>query len=194
MNRVSWPLNPPDPGPAEFDQLVGRWSGPLRNYLWNRCGDRQDAEDLVQEVFLLAWSRGAQLLDPQAAGAWLFKTALNMARRVRRRESVQQRLLGQRVDLQPEVASSEMPEPFVGRLADALRSLGQEDGRLVLLVAVHGYGFREVAEQLNLSEDVARKRWQRARARLFAQLPAAAPDAPGIPRRPSGADLKEPLR
>ena len=87
-----------------------------------------------------------------------------------------------------------VPEPFVGRLADALRSLGQEDGRLVLLVAVHGYGFREVAEQLNLSEDVARKRWQRARARLFAQLPAAAPDAPGIPRRPSSADLKEPLR
>ena len=64
-------------------------------------GDRQRAEDLVQETLLRAW-RHPEALDPQRGSvrAWLFTTARNLAIDAWRRRSV-------RVG---EVITDELPE------------------------------------------------------------------------------------
>jgi RNA polymerase sigma-70 factor (ECF subfamily) len=65
-------------------------------------GDRQRAEDLVQETLLRAW-RHPEALDPQRGSvrAWLFTTARNLAIDAWRRRSA-------RVG---EIVTDELPEP-----------------------------------------------------------------------------------
>jgi len=55
-------------------------------------GDRQRAEDLVQETLLRAW-RYPEALDPErgAVRSWLFTTARNLAIDAWRRRSVRRR-------------------------------------------------------------------------------------------------------
>jgi RNA polymerase sigma-70 factor, ECF subfamily len=59
--------------------LSGAYSGPLFSYALRATGDRQRAEDLVQETLARAWER-ADRFDPArgSAGAWLFTIARNL--------------------------------------------------------------------------------------------------------------------
>jgi RNA polymerase sigma-70 factor (ECF subfamily) len=55
------------------------FSGPLFAYAYRATGDRQRAEDVVQETLARAWER-ADRFDPSrgSAGAWLFTIARNL--------------------------------------------------------------------------------------------------------------------
>ncbi|TCC54478.1 sigma-70 family RNA polymerase sigma factor [Kribbella pittospori] len=58
--------------------LYDRYRGPLLGYvLQSVSGDRQYAEDVVQETMMRAW-RNSPALDPERAGPWLFTVARNL--------------------------------------------------------------------------------------------------------------------
>jgi RNA polymerase sigma-70 factor, ECF subfamily len=62
---------------------------PLTGYCYRMLGSAFDAEDAVQETLLRAWQRAAQLRDPRAEQAWLYRIAthvcLDMLRTAKRR-------------------------------------------------------------------------------------------------------------
>ncbi len=59
----------------------------LLRVLQRLTGRRDLAEDLVQEVFIIAWKRRDTLRDQHGIRTWLYRTAVNVARRRRRSES-----------------------------------------------------------------------------------------------------------
>ena len=75
-------------------------------------GDRQRAEDLVQETFLRAW-RHPEVLDPSRGSvrSWLFTTARNLAIDAWRRRSVRVGEVVTDVLPEPPPSSSPMPSP-----------------------------------------------------------------------------------
>lgn len=58
-----------------FDDLIQRWSGPLRRHLRRVVGDQEVADDLVQEVWLRVLQGLARLRDPSRFRSWLFGIA-----------------------------------------------------------------------------------------------------------------------
>jgi len=72
-----------------FDELVNRYQEPLRRHLQQTVRDEDAAGDLLQEVFLRAWTRADQWDGRGGVKAWLFRIATNLAlnhlRSVRRR-------------------------------------------------------------------------------------------------------------
>ena len=72
-----------------FDELVNRYQEPLRRHLQQTVRDEDAAGDLLQEVFLRAWTRCGQWDGRGGVKAWLFRIATNLAlnhlRSVRRR-------------------------------------------------------------------------------------------------------------
>ena len=55
-----------------FEVLVHSMSRELHTYAYRLCGDRFQAQDLVQETFLRAWRSWRGLRDETAARSWLY--------------------------------------------------------------------------------------------------------------------------
>lgn len=80
---------PTPPSPAEeldlgalFDEH-GAW---LLRVTQRLCGRRDLAEDLVQEVFLVAWRRRHEIEDMTGIRTWLYRVAVNVVRHRHRSE------------------------------------------------------------------------------------------------------------
>ncbi len=71
---------------AAFAELVGRFRQNLQAFLHRLTGNRQDAEDLVQETFMQAFRQIGRYDQRHAFKAWLFTIGRNLAvSRLRRR-------------------------------------------------------------------------------------------------------------
>jgi RNA polymerase sigma-70 factor (ECF subfamily) len=63
---------------AAFGQLFDRFGGQIYAYLYARCGQRADAEDLTEQVFLHAWQAiGRYRWQGRPFVAWLYRLAHN---------------------------------------------------------------------------------------------------------------------
>ena len=60
---------------ASFEELVRRTARGLFARLYLETGDAHQAEDLVQETYLLAWKKLDQLTDAKGFRGWLFTVA-----------------------------------------------------------------------------------------------------------------------
>jgi RNA polymerase sigma-70 factor (ECF subfamily) len=71
--------------PEAFDALIDAYARPLYGYLYRLTGAREDAEDLLQEVFVRLVRMIGRYEHDGRFEAWLFRIATNLARdRVRR--------------------------------------------------------------------------------------------------------------
>ena len=63
-----------------FSHLVRQWEGRVYNLAWRFLGNREDAQDIVQETFLSVFKSIRHLRDPRSFPTWLFRIALNHCR------------------------------------------------------------------------------------------------------------------
>lgn len=159
-----------DPRTA-FAALFDRTSARVYGYVRRHCDDT-DCDDIVSEVYLVAWRR----LDdvPAEALPWLLATArrvlANHWRGRDRRTRLQAELRGVRhLAGQPDPAAVATDRAAV--LA-ALESLTDADRELLLLVGWDGLDATDAGRVLGCSPAAARRRLSRARRRLQAALTA----------------------
>ncbi len=141
---------------------------------WKMLGNREDARDAVQEVYLRVY-RFLDRLDPdRPLGAWVHRITVNVCRdqfgrRARRRtESLPEQAPESVAD--PDPASDPHQQALASerrrRLAEALRHLPERQSLALILRDVHGLTTREVARQMGSSEVTVRSQISRARLRL----------------------------
>jgi len=63
-----------------FNQIVRQWETKVYNLAWRFLGNREDAQDIVQETFLSVFQSLRNLRDPKSFPAWLYRIALNHCR------------------------------------------------------------------------------------------------------------------
>jgi RNA polymerase sigma-70 factor (ECF subfamily) len=73
--------------PLDLGQLFDAHAPYLLRVVHRLTGRADLAEDLVQEVFLVAWKRRDELTDPSGIRTWLYRVAVNVVRHRRRSES-----------------------------------------------------------------------------------------------------------
>ena len=148
---------------ASFRALYAQAYAPLRRWAYHRGIKGADADDVVAEVFTIAWRRFADI-PADAAIPWLYGVARNVARNHVR--STQRRARLQRVAPQ-DVAAPAPDEPFDGRLMlAALAALREEDREILRLVAWDGVDVAQLPVALGCSAGAARVRLHRARQRF----------------------------
>jgi RNA polymerase sigma-70 factor, ECF subfamily len=129
------------------------------------------AEDLTAETFLKV-VRAADRFDPRrgTAKAWILAVARNTLGDWRRRARLRQYVaLGTMHDLVYDAPSPEerlLREEEVGRLLDAVATLGDADRELIGLRYGSGLDTAEVAQLLGISEGSVRTRLWRLLGRL----------------------------
>jgi RNA polymerase sigma-70 factor (ECF subfamily) len=150
---------------------VGRWALRLAR-------SPADAEDIVQEVFLVAHRRlvAAHLGNP---GPWLFQVTRNIARHLwrerRRRESVQLDEARDQPDVGPDPCQSLERRVDLHHLNQALGNLCEQDQRLVYLCDVRRLPTSQVTDLTGLNAQTVRVRRYRARRRIARWLRAIEP-------------------
>src|SRR5262245_18845748 len=69
---------------AAFTEIVHRHYRDCTRFAVRMLGDRQDAEDAIQETFLSAYSALGRYREQQTFRAWLFRILINRCRSVAR--------------------------------------------------------------------------------------------------------------
>ena len=140
----------------------------IRAFLKNRAGSADEADDLLQEVFLKALHQGKEFCSIENARAWLFQVARNLLVDRLRLTKEQVPLPD---DLHAELTAEPVPVDLLSHcLPRVLSELSQEDREAIMLCDIQGMTQKSFAERLRLSLPAAKSRVQRARLRLRAQL------------------------
>jgi RNA polymerase sigma-70 factor, ECF subfamily len=139
------------------------------------CGQREDAEDTMQEVLVKSVSRLAKFESPKALLVWLYKVAKNRCLMTRRRskfapaqELSLEELMPDRKEL-PQLSGSINPEAFAirgqqaRRLREAIQKLPAQYRIILVLRDMEGLTDDEVAEITGLRSGNVRVRLHRAR-------------------------------
>ena len=144
---------------ASFQRLVGQ--------LYAMIGDRDEAQECVQEAFVRAWSHRRKLSQAEYPEAWVRVTAHRLAvsrwRRTTRARRAPDRALS-KAD-----AASPPSEAHVA-LVNALKQLPEAQRRALVLHHLADLPVHEVAREMGAPEGTVKARLSRGRAALAALL------------------------
>ena len=134
-------------------------------------GDRPDAEDMVQETFVVAWRKLASVelagtsLLPWLATICRFQSANRLRRRIRdlaHTEGEVDERLPALVDVEQQVIAADLAE----RIARELGDMSPLDREVFRLCVVEGYDYAAAAAELGVRHGAVRNRLSRVRTRL----------------------------
>ncbi len=154
-----------------FRGLYRRYARPVYWIAHGLLSDQSDAEDVMQETFVVAWRKLAGLqLQSDSLLPWLaticrFQAANRMRRRRRDRENTAALIdetLPDTVDVEDQVIGSDLARV----IADEVGAMSELDREIFRLCAVEGYAYQAAAESLDVSHAVVRNRLSRIRTRL----------------------------
>ena len=155
-----------------FDQLYREHAGRLFNLAYRMTGTAADAEDLVQEIFLLAHRKIGSFRGESSIGTWLYRLGVNLCldhlrsrthKDTRATESLDDdRERGQRL---PAMPSNEMTLTRL-ELERAIAELPESYRSAFVLHDIEGFGHGEIAAMLRIAEGTSKSLVYKARMRL----------------------------
>jgi RNA polymerase sigma factor (sigma-70 family) len=165
--------------PELFALLYERYFAEIYRYLAGRMG-RDAADDLAADTFLAAFAARGKF-DPGrgAVRPWLYGIATNLVRQRWRDEERGYRALARMTpepaaaDHQDGVAARVSAQQLHGCLASALAGLASGDRDVLLLTAVAGLSYDEVAVALSIPPGTVGSRLNRSRRCVRAALDRA---------------------
>lgn len=142
-----------------YNLLVSRWEKRVFNYLLKLVGDRDDAMDLAQEVFLKAYQNLIKLEDPGRFAPWLFRIAHNEAHSLLRRNRPET-AIDEAAQRWADPGSTRRLLPIDVSLAveRAMERLSTDQREAVALKIYQGFKFEEMAEILSCPVSTVKSR------------------------------------
>jgi RNA polymerase sigma-70 factor (ECF subfamily) len=167
---------------AASAELVAEHQRTVIQLATNLLGDREEALDLSQEVFLRVFRTLSRFRGHSSLRTWIYRIAVNQARNRhrfwRRRHRADQVSLDQHVAAHGDILSGNGPSPdrvlaqkeLAARLRQALDRLPFEQRTAIVLREVDGLSYSEIAYSLDLAVGTVKSRLTRARQALRAEL------------------------
>ncbi len=147
-----------------IENLWGEYSSNLRAFLQSKISDRDDVDDLLQEVLIKTHNQIGTLRSKDKVKPWLFKIATNTIidfyRKRGRGVSVELDTLWQReneVDIQLELSACILP--FINELPP-------ETAEVLRVVDLQGISQKRYAAELGIGYSTLKSRVQRGRSQL----------------------------
>lgn len=145
-----------------FDDLVDRYRRQLTAAAYHLCGDRDAAQDIVQETLMDAYRGFDGLREPEKAGAWLYAILRRKAIDHRRSRKPESELV-----VEPQTPGPDEAESLVrGIIIEQMGKLATGDREILAGKYLLGLSYRELAESLGIREGAVRVRCLRAKEKL----------------------------
>lgn len=151
---------------GEMDSIIDRYQDTIYGLALARTGNRADADDVFQEVFIAYYQSGMVFRSEEHRKAWLLRTTVNQSRRVTsssyRRKTVP---LSEREDT-PVL----FREPEENRVWEALQDLAEDYRLPIYLFYFQELSTQEIAKVLAIRPGTVRMRLSRGREQLREKL------------------------
>jgi RNA polymerase sigma-70 factor (ECF subfamily) len=162
--------------PLDVSRLVTDHHQALYRYAYRLAGSTADAEDLTQQVFLIAQQKASQVRDAECVRGWLFTVLRNCYLKSRRhRQPIP--AASAELDVNDIADTAAPPEIDSEQLQAAIGGLDDEFKIVVLMFYFEHRSYREIAEALEIPCGTVMSRLARAKAHLRRRLGPAQPPA-----------------
>ncbi|MDP3717052.1 MAG: RNA polymerase sigma factor [Acidobacteriota bacterium] len=159
---------------SAFEALYRQHATRLYNLASRMTGAKGEADDLLQDIFLLAYRKIASFRGESSLGTWLYRLAMNHCLDVLRNRQTR---MGQHTDSldEPDAVPVASPVPILSAvsridLERAIASLPPACRAAFLLHDVEGFGHHEVGTMLGVSEGTSKSQVHKARMRIRSYL------------------------
>ena len=165
-----------------FEDLVSRYETTVTNMAYRLLGNRDDASDVSQEVFILLLRKLGSFRGEAKFSTWLYRVVLNAchdhARRLRRHYSLSESPGEDMPEIEQRIADTGLDSPeesleraeIQGVVQEAIARLPYKFKEVLFLHDLSDYNYKEVAEILDISLGTVKSRLNRARTRLAKEL------------------------
>ncbi|HVZ25854.1 MAG TPA: sigma-70 family RNA polymerase sigma factor [Sediminibacterium sp.] len=143
--------------------LYQQYSKAMFNICMRMAGNRNDAEDILQDVFILAFKNLAQLKEPAHFGGWLKRIVINECIR-QGRKHVNWDTWDESRHEHPPTEDLEWWKTIRFELVhEAIKSLPAGCRQVFNLYVIEDFSHKEIAEQLGITESTSKSQYHRAR-------------------------------
>lgn len=156
---------------AAYEELVRRYHGKIYGLVYSMTSNREDAEDLVQEIFVKAWKALGHFREQSGFYTWIYRIALNCAINFRKRRNRRQTVNFDEFD--PDIKTAESYREFSSKgsvlrkmslgefqekMNEAMLKLSEKHRAVVTMHDVQGMPHADIAKVMNCSEGTVRSR------------------------------------
>ncbi|NLD47559.1 MAG: RNA polymerase sigma factor [Clostridiaceae bacterium] len=157
-----------------FSKLVHKYEYKLYCFLYKITFSKEDAEDLCQETFIRAYNKLYKYDDRWAFTTWLYKMAINVSNNSYKKKKHSTCSYDEVPDVQCDL--NDLPE-IAFEIKDnrkqffkLINSLSFEQKTAVCLRYFHDLAYKDIGHIMNISQDAARMKVQRAKNILCEKL------------------------
>ena len=170
--------------PAAFEQLVKAHHQRVFEFCHRMLGDREEAVDLTQEIFLSIHQHLDQFRQDARLSTWIFRISrnhcLNRLKYLKRRGRGRSDEFGESNELAITESAGGAARPDESleaartrsRVHQAIAKLDEEQRTLVVLRDIEGLSYEEIVDITELPEGTVKSRLHRAREKLVGILEA----------------------
>lgn len=151
-----------------FESIVDQYNSLMFHTALTIVGDRDIAEDLVQEALIQAWHHLADLRKAGALRPWLIRIVINQCISFKRRLARTTAFMRQALSEQETDLIAQAADDYKGRmerdwdLAHTIQTLPPKQRLVIILHYYNGMTLSEMAQTLHTSENTLKKRIQAA--------------------------------
>ncbi len=158
-----------------FEEIYRTASGYVYTIALKVTGNREDAEEVTQDVFLSVHKNLGSFRFRSSFKTWIYRIATNRAINSYRKRSKER---GRKVPFDDKIAAEEAGAPGVSSLDEEhrkklvnamLESLPLEQRACVVLKDIEGLKYEEIARVLGININTVRSRLKRAREKLVSR-------------------------
>jgi RNA polymerase sigma-70 factor (ECF subfamily) len=155
-----------------FEEFYNRHAPRLLAYLISRLGERQLAEEVLQDVMLAVWRGAERFRGESRVRTWMISIARHKAiNTMQRQRYVQASDIHKDLpDPAPGPSSLVEREDALAQVRDALRRLPDAQRETLELIFFHQLSGNEVAQVMGVSPGTVKSRLHRAKANLIQLL------------------------
>ena len=151
---------------TDIENLYERYAGEVRRFALYLCGDVVMADEITSDTFVRLWMAAGRIRQPTVK-SYLFTIARNaytdLLRRAARHAQLDENMPDTRISAQTQMEQT----AEVRAVLAALQKLPEMDRTVLLMRALDGMPYEEIAETLGITAVTAKVKVHRARLKLM---------------------------
>lgn len=146
----------------KLEELMNTYSKKIFNFFYYSIGDKEEAKDLVQEVFLKVYRGLPRFKGESSPYTWLYRIAINTLRTYLRKQKFKRFFSFEKIpeEIHPGYDPPSRPHLI---LYEVLKKMPIDFKEVILLYYYEEYGIKEISEILGIPEGTVKSRLFRGR-------------------------------